>query len=350
MVSSITSSGAPLWAALALPPMPPCLWRWCLWAGKQDWIVGAVHRWRFCSLAGLPNNNEMQFTSEIDRDKIPFLDIMISKTMSVSLETTIYRKPTTTKSLLHWNSGRPTSLKKGIPYGQYLCLRRNCSTKSEFRKQSKELQIRFLDKGYLNHVLKNVFQRALHTDRLHILAPKKRATDSDISQLAHIIGTFDDRAGCVKNILAKHWDILRMDHDNKKFIGTYPSVTYRQGSNLRDRHYTPPTKPECWLTREVKGCFRGSGCVACKYIKTGRSFSSNVTKETFEIQHYIRCRSTGVIYWVHCACGLEYVGKTSREVRRRIREHLGDIRHRCETPFPGSSGHSIRVTPRRRPR
>lgn len=68
------------------------------------------------------NSNKigLQFTFEINKDKIQFLDILISKNMSGTLETTIYRKPTATNSLQHWNSSQPTSLKREIPYRQYL--------------------------------------------------------------------------------------------------------------------------------------------------------------------------------------------------------------------------------------
>lgn len=116
-----------------------------------------------------------------------------------------------------------------------------------------------------------------------------------------------------------------MDLDLKKYIETYPMLTYRWGWNLRDRlilsHYFPPNK----------GCFKRSGCVACKYIETGPTFHSNVTKEVFYIRHFISCRSLKVIYKARCVCSLEYVGKITRELRRRIGEHFGEIRHQHNT-------------------
>lgn len=38
-----------------------------------------------------------------------------------------------------------------------------------------------------------------------------------------------------------------------------------------------------------------------------------------------------MIYRAICTCGLEYVGKTTRKFRRRVGEHLGDIRHQRDT-------------------
>lgn len=34
---------------------------------------------------------------------------------------------------------------------------------------------------------------------------------------------------------------------------------------------------------------------------------------------------------INCTCGLQYVGKTKREFRRRIGDHLGDIRNKRDT-------------------
>lgn len=148
---------------------------------------------------------------------------------------------------------------------------------------------------------------------------------------------FDNAAESVCDILSRHWDILLMDPYLKKFDGTYPSLTYRRGQNLRDRlvhsHFSPPDKSDSWLRREVKGCFRCGGCVACRFIKPGHSFSSNTTKEVFQICQYINCRSTGVIHKAHGSLGVEYMGKTTHELRRRVGEHLGYIRHQHDTPL-----------------
>lgn len=38
-----------------------------------------------------------------------------------------------------------------------------------------------------------------------------------------------------------------------------------------------------------------------------------------------------IIYLISCTCGVQYVGKTTREFRRRVGEHLGDIRNKRDT-------------------
>lgn len=39
-----------------------------------------------------------------------------------------------------------------------------------------------------------------------------------------------------------------------------------------------------------------------------------------------------IIYLITCSCGIQYVEKTLREFRRRVGEHLGDIRLQRNTP------------------
>lgn len=41
----------------------------------------------------------------------------------------------------------------------------------------------------------------------------------------------------------------------------------------------------------------------------------------------------GVVYLCMCVCAQNYVGKTKRQLRRRIGEHLRDIRHGRDTPL-----------------
>lgn len=78
------------------------------------------------------NNIGLRFTDELNEYIIPFLDVLISKMEDGSLGTKIYRKDTATNSLLRRESCHPKPLLKGIPKGQYLRVRRNCSNEKSF--------------------------------------------------------------------------------------------------------------------------------------------------------------------------------------------------------------------------
>lgn len=139
----------------------------------------------------------------------------------------------------------------------------------------------------------------------------------------------------VKNILHKHWGTLLLDPDLSKHIEPHPSITFRRGRNLKDRltnsHFVPPQPAGNWLSRQPLGNFKCSGCIACPFIKSGRMFTSLVTNQTYNIYNFVNCRSMKLVYLISCTCGMQYVGKTGREFRRRIGEHLGDVRNHRDT-------------------
>lgn len=178
---------------------------------------------------------------------------MISKSELGAIHTTIYSKPTATNSLLHWDSSHPLSLKRGIPYGQYLRIRRNCSTRQEFIKQSKDLRKRFLQKGYPDSVLRRAYRKALEKDSPSLLLPTS-TNDNSMSLLPlRIVGTFDDSSVEIRSIIKRHWHNLTLDPDLREAVGASPSITFRRGRNLRDHlvhsHYSAPSTTNTWLQR-----------------------------------------------------------------------------------------------------
>lgn len=79
-----------------------------IWQGTKDEFA------QFMTLLN-DNNCGLRFTLEIHTNHLPFLDVLISRGDEGRLNTTIYRKPTSTNSLLHWKSYHPVPLKKGYP-------------------------------------------------------------------------------------------------------------------------------------------------------------------------------------------------------------------------------------------
>lgn len=92
------------------------------------------------------NDIGLRFTMEISDYKLPFLDISIEKDYRGNLQTSIFRKPTASNSLLKWQSHHPIPLKRGIPKGQFLRVRRNCSRMTDYHRQARELKNRFTER------------------------------------------------------------------------------------------------------------------------------------------------------------------------------------------------------------
>ncbi|XP_073422111.1 uncharacterized protein [Dendrobates tinctorius] len=298
-----------------------------VWTGDKDQFEEFVRELN-------RNSVNLRFTSEIQKTEIPFLDIKIQKDRMGGISTSIFRKPTSTNSLLHWQSHHPVPLKRGIPKGQFLRLRRNCSRNDLFQRQAGDMFCRFKNKGYPQHVLDTAYDFARKADRAKLLQ-KREIKDS--TELIRVIGTFDVNHQEVRKVLSKHWDVLRLDPDLKNIIGERPNITFRKGRSIRDMlvhsQYRRPLAGGTWLDRRPCGFFKCGDCSFCNYMRPGKSFCSASTGRMFFYRGFSNCKTTGVIYMATCSCPKNYIGKTRREFRRRVGEHLGDIRHKRETPL-----------------
>ena len=71
-------------------------------------------------LAFLENLNSEHKMIKFEHNNISFLDTLIYKDKSKTLQTTLYRKPTDQQSCLRAHSDHPKSFKISIPYSQAL--------------------------------------------------------------------------------------------------------------------------------------------------------------------------------------------------------------------------------------
>lgn len=70
----------------------------------------------------------LKFTAERSWEKIDFLDLKVNKNKENKLESTIFCKPQSRNTFLRADRNHPVHLKRNISVGQFLRLRRNCSS------------------------------------------------------------------------------------------------------------------------------------------------------------------------------------------------------------------------------
>ncbi|OCT73790.1 hypothetical protein XELAEV_18032754mg [Xenopus laevis] len=152
---------------------------------------------------------------------------------------------------------------------------------NEFKIEAKKLYWRFKERGFSHNCLKKAYKRSLESDRNLLLIPKKSQQQNDLHpKIVRLIGDYSKEHKEIKQILHKHWHTLQQDNDLHKVIGDRP---------------------------------RG------KFIKE------------YKIKIFINCKTSGIVYFMQCNCSKKYVGKTIREFRRRIMEHVGDVKHKRNT-------------------
>ncbi len=78
--------------------------------------------------------------------------------------------------------------------------------------------------------------------------------------------------------------------------------------------------------------FYSCPCAVCLFSFNPGSVGDGSTNNSYPILHRLCCSNTNVIYLIQCKrCGIRYVGQTSRPLRRRIGEHVANIRSNYAT-------------------
>ncbi|XP_041431933.1 uncharacterized protein LOC121397896 [Xenopus laevis] len=296
-----------------------------IWDGDEESLEEFV---RYCNgrVQGLA------FTMETHKLHIPFLDVLFSVERD-AVVTDLYRKPITRNTLLHSDSAHPLSCKKGIPVGQFIRLRRICSSWERFNVQAMQLWDRFLERGYENEVIREAYEKAVSLDRKALLArdkDRRRGTSRKDSTLRYCT-TFDRSTRLIRTSVSKYWNVLRQDPILAAVLDPHPSFVFKRNRNLAS-----------WLSKSLYDSRRGGNnktwlrykgnyrcgrirCKSCHYLLVSKEFRSTSTGRTYGIRRYFNCASIGVVYLVTCSCGAQYVGKTVRRAGTRILEHLSSV-------------------------
>ncbi|XP_056388270.1 uncharacterized protein LOC130283109 [Hyla sarda] len=146
-----------------------------LWAVKQ----GSVEELRTFMTALNTNNQNIKLTYKAGRNHMDFLDMTFNVDSRGYVHSDLFRKPTSTNSLLHARSSHPQNLIKGIPIRQFLHLKRICSKKEIFERWATELWNRFSERGYKDNWIRSAYIRAKHTNRRHLLQPRNKPKKDD---------------------------------------------------------------------------------------------------------------------------------------------------------------------------
>ncbi|KAJ1153242.1 hypothetical protein NDU88_006003 [Pleurodeles waltl] len=142
-----------------------------IWTGSKEeaqafaiWLNGA--------------NPFLTFTMNIGGKKLPFLDLLIFE-QDGGLATEVYYKPTDCNNLLQYQSFHPRALRDNFPVGQFLRLRRNCSSVTDYRKHAEKLSTKLHTKDYPTHLINVAKKRARNNNRDQLLQPRAQKPDLD---------------------------------------------------------------------------------------------------------------------------------------------------------------------------
>ena len=106
------------------------------------------------------SHDTIKFTAEISTISIDFLDITVKNTKG-SLSTTLFCKPTDSHNYLLYSSEHPRHILNGIPYSQFLRIRRICSDISDFKRNAFMLSTHFIRRGYPKRLVLQAIDKCL---------------------------------------------------------------------------------------------------------------------------------------------------------------------------------------------
>ena len=239
----------------------------------------------------------IEFKRDKSRDSVSYLDVSVSR-KGWALETDLQCKSTDTHWYLQKSSCHPWHVKKAIPYGQALKIRRICSDEKKFGMRSEELVSWLVDKGYEEYFVREQIVCASKLDRgmLLVCASKLdrerlfnqegRCSDKKKDQVPLVV-TFHPALNELRGIAKKLHTMLDASEEHKKALKEQPLVVFRRAPNLKDnlvRAKLPRSQ-----TEGVRGCFKCGTvhCQVCSFMSEGTSFKRFKKGILYQQQFYL---------------------------------------------------------------
>ena len=239
------------------------------------------------------------------------------------IHSTIYYKPTDGHAYLRYGSEHPKSLKKSIPYSQFLRLRRIISEEDTFLDKANEMAEFFINRDYPRRIVQEGLRKALNISRDEALAPKSTTTPkTDILTFPITFNTLNRK---VTSAVLKRYGTLQNDPLIGPAFVIKPTIAYRRGptigkavTNTRIRH----------IIDDLRGTFNcnASRCLTCAHTNNDPIIVGS--KGCAVAEGHFTCKTKNLVYAISClVCASIYIGETGQELKARFRTHRNDVKN-----------------------
>ena len=282
----------------------------------------------------------IKFTFEMSKEQVTFLDTLVYLDNSGNIQTTIYSKETDKHCYLLYDSAHTQHTEDGIPYAQFLRIRRICSTRDHFLKSSIKYAFAFINRRYPITLVFESLMKAMDKDRDTLIRESVfninnnddvTQNDSDDNTKFYCVTTYNPKNPPLARVVSKYWPYLEKTPASRWLRNIDIIYGHRRATNLRD--YL--VKAKCsnrTITDPANRCKRPNDCRYCPIIGRGTHIMNNTTGHRFTTMRNTCCQSSNLIYLIECqVCHIHYVGQTKRPFMRRIYEHLRDIDRGADT-------------------
>ena len=281
----------------------------------------------------------IKFTAEFSEHSINFLDATVTK-HGTTLTTKAYSKPTDSHNYLLYSSCHPTHCKQGLPYSQFLRIRRLCTNIADFDNKVLDMAGHFLRRGYPVTLVEGAMLKARRQIREDLLNPTPKI--KEMPKQTFLITTFHPHFGEARKIVNSNWEMLgksgyTSDIYDHKFI-----TGYRRLPNLKDQlvnarvksltnTQAPTTKPKPKSGTKCKRAAKGK-CRYCPKINHSGRITSTFSKREYKTKGIVDCKNSNLIYCISCKkCSKQYVGQTMLALSKRFSTHFNLIEYHSDT-------------------
>eukprot|EP00058_Branchiostoma_floridae_P012378 XP_002597866.1 hypothetical protein BRAFLDRAFT_105473 [Branchiostoma floridae] len=191
------------------------------------------------------------------------------------------------------NSSHPKHCKQGIPYGQFLRLRRICSSTPRFKEKAAEFRQHFQQRGYEEALLDDAITRAQERPREDTLKEKGPTPPQERTVL---VTTYSPHLPPLQTIIRKYWHLLQLSTRTKDIFKDSPLFAYRRNKNIKDllvRAQIPKEDKNFLKKFTPSGSFPcgRNKCSTCTHIKKINYFTSHRTGERHLIRKHINAKA-----------------------------------------------------------
>ena len=137
----------------------------------------------------------------------------------------------------------------------------------------------------------------------------------------------------MKEAVRKHWNILQINNEFKNVFPEPPIKCFRRNKNMKDFIWTKTVvnnNTHKAILSNRKGysipCHSKSENLCCKQVKYTSTFSSTITKRTFNIYNKLNYKSSCLIYLMeYTLCKGQYTGKSETTFNIRLKNRRKDV-------------------------
>ena len=288
----------------------------------------------------------LEFTHIITEDSLSFLDIQLSISKdristsvhyketdahcyfdSISSSAPSLRRSTRERSssckpvvwCVYAKPAHPQKCKDSIPYSQFRRLRCLCSSDQDFQARTEEMSTFFHNSNYPPNITTPAMTKVSNlTQEASLVSVNNQTTQERVP----LTLTFHPLSKQVKNIIYNNFHLLTNDDETSEIFQTPPLMAYRRDKNMKDLL----VRTKLPSTTELSGTTpcNSHKCRTCTHVDPSTTVTNN--NKVFHINTHFSCSSACLIYCISCnACGMLYIGETSRQLNARFGEHLHNV-------------------------